>query len=162
MTARRRQTVGRRGPAGATEETAAAPPVPSVDTVVTWIPGEVIAAYSAIVLASQPAQENGGDTMLEITWGGWLVGGIVLAAVITVLGGWSKKDDLDSIATRELTVRAILAATAFAIWSLVIPGSWWYSVDKIADNVDIVPIVAGIIGVVFSLFAEGLVRRLAP
>ena len=53
----------------------------------------------------------------------------------------------------------VLAATAFAIWSFVVPGSWWYSIELISKNQTIIPILAGLIGAAFGLFAEGLVRR---
>ena len=135
-------------------------PVPSLDTVITWIPGEVIAAYAAVVLALQPTAEDNALLPLEITSGWWLIAGMAFAAVLTWLGAFSKTDDLAGAEARELVARVGLAAVAFAIWSVVVPGSWWYSVDAIADNPALVPIIVGLVGVAFGLAAEGVVRRI--
>jgi len=135
--------------------------VPSVDTVVTWIPGEVVAAYSAIVLALQPETAPGGDPApLAVTWGGWIVGGFIFACVLAFLGGWLKRTNaFDSKAKKELWVRTLLAGIAFLIWSFVVPGSWWFSFEQIAEYPGAVGIVAGLVGVVFSLVAEAWVRK---
>lgn len=135
----------------------AAPEVPSVDTLIRWIPGEAIAFYTAIVLAlqSDPPAE------LTVTAFGWLAIGIAAAMVLTLLGGWAGPDKFDLSNTVELALRTLFAGVAFSIWSLVIPGSWWYSIETIAENREIVPIVAGLGGAAFSLFAEGFVRRAA-
>jgi hypothetical protein len=143
-----------------TGQAPAEPGAPSIDTLITWIPGEVIAAYAAIVLALQPEQTGSESVSIKITSWGWLVAGIVFAAVLTWLGGWSKTDKLGGTARKELAARVMLASIAFAIWSFVVPGSWWYSIDKVAEYQTIVPIAAGLVGVVFGLFAEGVVRRL--
>lgn len=141
---------------GATPET----PVPSLDTLIMWIPGEVIAAYAAIVLALQPEQAEGADPPpIEVASGWWLVGAIAFAAVLTFLGGFSKSDDLSRSATKELIARTALAAGALAIWSFVVPASAWYSIDCLAENQTVIPIVAGVVGAAFALFAEGVVRR---
>ena len=76
--------------------------------------------------------------------------------------GWSKVKKLESSARKELIARTILAGVAFLIWSFVIPGSWWYSIAKIADNQVIVPILVGVFGSAFALLAEGIVRRIGP
>ena len=153
---RRGGAVRRAGADPATVE----PPIPSVDTLVTWVPGEVIAAYAAIILALQPEQTpNVAAPPLEITWGGWLLGGVLFAVLMTWLGGWSKTDNLEIAAKKELAARAVLAGVAFGIWSVVVPGSWWYSTRVVAENQAVVPIVVGLIGSVFALAAEGFVRR---
>jgi hypothetical protein len=136
------------------------PAAPSIDSLIAWIPGEVIAAYAAIVLALQPEQAEGADPPpVEITSYWWILVGVIFAALLTWLGGWSKADNLDTKAAKELTARVILSGVAFAIWSFVIPGSWWYSIDKIAENQTLVPILAGLVGTAFGLLAEGVVRR---
>jgi hypothetical protein len=146
--------------AGGAEAGGTQPGVSSVDTLVKWIPGEVLAAYAAIVLALQPEQSDGmASQPLEITSGWWLVAGGVFAAALTWLAGWSKTDDLDRVKGVDLGVRTMLAAAAFAIWSFVIPGSAWYSIDTIGDNPELIPILAGIVGVAFALVAEAVVRR---
>ena len=116
VTATRRQ-------AGAADAAPQTPPVASVDTLITWIPGEVIAAYAAIVLALQPEQGSAPEPPpVEITSKWWVVAAVIFAGLLTWLGGWSKSDELDGGARKELAVRVILAGVAFAIWSFVVPG----------------------------------------
>ena len=141
-------------------EQSAQPPIPSLDTLITWIPGEVIAAYAAIVLALQPKAEDESVFPLKITSGWWLIAGMLFAGILTWLGAFSKSDDLGGAEARELTARVGLAAVAFAIWSVVVPGSWWYSRQVIADNPAVVPIIVGLLGTSFALAAEGIVRRI--
>jgi hypothetical protein len=156
------------GPAGA-EDPVPAPAVPApaapkaapgnIDVLVTWIPGEVIAFYSTVVLALQPEKKDGASPPLDITGLGWLVLGIALASLLTFLAAWSKTDDLTKPQEKELGARVALAAAAFTIWSFVVPGSWWYSIEWVAEHSTVVPIVAGIIGLVFGFVAEGTVLR---
>lgn len=87
---------------------------------------------------------------------------MVFAAILTVLGGWARSRDLSGLESRELGVRAVLAAIAFLIWSAVVPGSAWYDIEDFAENQAVVALVAGVVGAVFSLVAEGITRRLAP
>jgi hypothetical protein len=128
---------------------------PGIDRLVEWIPGEVIAAYSAAVLAMQP---DDGST-LKITLGWLLAGAIGFAALLTFLGAWSKKEPMRKL---ELVFRIAFAAVAFAIWAFVVPGSWWHSLDWVAKNESVVPVVAGIVGLAFALFAEGTIWRVPP
>ena len=147
---------GVEGGGGAARAAAPEPPAtPSIDTLVKWIPGEVIATYSAIVLALQP---DAGD--LKITSSGLLIAGIVAAAAVTFAAGWSATDDLDGRATRELAARTVFAAGAFAIWSLVVPGSAWYGWGEVADAGEAVPLAAAFGGALYALIAEGSVRRI--
>jgi hypothetical protein len=82
-----------------------------------------------------------------------------LDAALTWLAGWSKTDDLDRVKAADLVVRTMFAATAFAIWSFGVPASAWYSIDTIGDNPELIPVLAGIVGVAFGLLAEAVVRR---
>jgi hypothetical protein len=135
------------------------PPVPSIDTLITWIPGEVMAAYTAIVLALQPEATASGESVpIASTSYIWLIAGGILAFVITWLGGWCKADEFEGAMLVELFVRALFATFAFVIWSFVVPGAYWYSWPQIADNQKIVPILVGLAGVVFALLAEKIVR----
>jgi hypothetical protein len=127
---------------------------PGLDKLVEWIPGEVIAAYSAAVLALQPDDQS----TLKITPGWLLAAGIGFAALLTFLGAWSKKEPI--LRKLELAFRIPFAGLAFAIWAFVVPGSWWHSLSWVADNEPIVPIAAGIVGLSFALFAEGAVNRI--
>jgi hypothetical protein len=57
-------------------------------------------------------------------------------------------------------VRIAFTGRAFAIWAFVVPGWWWHSLSWVKDNERLVPIVAGIVGLSFALFAEGAVLRI--
>lgn len=130
---------------------------PTVETLVAWIPGEVIAAYMALVLALQSGEENG---VVKPTSLWWLVGAITSAGLLTFLGGFSKSRNLSRSEWHELGVKVVLSAIAFVLWSLVLPGSWWQSIDTIADNAAAVAIVAGMGAAVFGLVAQAVVMRL--
>lgn len=131
---------------------------PTVDSLVAWIPGEVIAAYMALVLALQSNDTT--DGAAKPTALGWLVGAIVAAGILTFLGGFAKNRDLTRAQWVELVVKVVLSAVAFALWSLVLPGSWWQSINTIADNAAVVAIVAGVAAAAFGLLAQGIVQRL--
>jgi hypothetical protein len=148
------------GAAAGTVGVAASTPqaAPTVDTLVSWIPGEVIAAYMALVLALQPNNPSG-VTAPTSKW--WLVGAIVASGAFTFLGGFAKSPNLVGRKQwLELFVRVGLSAIAFALWSLVLPGSWWQSIDKIANNAAAVAVIAGIGAAAFGLLAQGIVNRL--
>ncbi len=140
-------------------ETPTAADAPTVDKLLNWIPGDVIAAYMALVLALQGADAKG----VEPTGLGWLIAAIVAAGVLTFLGGFASSGDLDADAWRELLLKSVLLSpVAFALWSLVLPGSWWQSIDKIASNAPVVAIAAGLGAAAFGLLAQGIVVRVNP
>jgi hypothetical protein len=125
---------------------------------VSWIPGDVIAAYMALVLALQHNAQTD-VTMPTSKW--WLIGAIAASGVFTFLGGFAKSPNLAGWEQwLELSVRVLLSACAFAIWSLVLPGSWWQSIDKIANNAAAVAVIAGVAAAAFGLLAQGIVNRL--
>jgi hypothetical protein len=127
---------------------------PTVDTLVAWIPGEVIAAYMALVLALQ-RDDTSGVVKPTSVW--WLIGA---AGLLTFLGGFSNSTYLSGDEWLELGVKVVLSAMAFALWSLVLPGSWWQSIHDIADNAAVVAILAGLAAAAFGLLAQGIVQRL--
>ena len=130
---------------------------PTVDTLVAWIPGEVIAGYMALVLA---LQADGTSATPKPTSVWWLIGAIGAAGLLTFLGGFSKSSYLSGDEWLELGVKVVLSAIAFALWSLVLPGSWWQSIHDIADNAAVVAILAGLSAAAFGLLAQGIVQRL--
>jgi hypothetical protein len=144
--------------ADAATDQVSASDAPTVDALVAWIPGEVIAAYMALVLALQGNDNT--DGVARPTSLGWLVGAIIAAGVLTFLGGFAKSKDLTHNQWMELGVKVVLSAFAFALWSLVLPGSWWQSINTIADNAAVVAIVAGLAAAAFGLVAQGIVQRL--
>lgn len=136
-------------------DTPTAADAPTVDKVLAWIPGDVIAAYMALVLALQGSDAE----TIEPTSGWWLIGAIAAAGVVTFLGGFANPIALDGRDWLELLVKSVLLAPiAFALWSLVLPGSWWQSIDRIANNAPVVVIVAGICAAAFALLAQGVVK----
>jgi hypothetical protein len=136
----------------------AASDAPTVDALIAWIPGEVIAAYMALVLALQGTDNTGG--VAKPTAFGWLIAAIIAAGLLTFLGGFAKSTDLTHNQWVELGVKVVLSALAFALWSLVLPGSWWQSISTIADNAPVVAIVAGLAAAAFGFLAQGIVQRL--
>jgi hypothetical protein len=130
---------------------------PTVDTLVAWIPGEVIAAYMALVLALQ-GDDTSGVVKPTSVW--WLIGAIGAAGLLTFLGGFSNSTYLSGEEWLALGVKVVLSAMAFALWSLVLPGSWWQSIHDIADNAAVVAILAGLAAAAFGLLAQGIVQRL--
>jgi hypothetical protein len=144
-------------PAEAAADMPTAADAPTVDKLLAWLPGDVIAAYMAIVLALQEG------TTVEPTDGVWLIGAIAAAGVVTFLAGFTNPLALDRGDWRELALKSVvLSPIAFALWSLVLPGSWWQSIDRIADNAGVVAIVAGLGAAAFGLLAQGLVAIVNP
>lgn len=145
--------------ADAAADTPTAGDAPTVDKLLAWIPGDVIAAYMALVLALQ-----GSDAAtVKPTAGGWLIAGIAAAGVLTFLGGFVNPVTLDRRDWYELILKSVLLSPiAFALWSLVLPGSWWQSIDKLANNAPVVAIAAGLAAVAFGLLAQGLVALVNP
>jgi hypothetical protein len=155
----RRQTVEATVGQDAVADTPTAGDAPTVDKLLAWIPGEVIAAYMALVLALQGSDA----TTVEPTSAGWLIGAIAAAGVLTFLGGFANPLNLDRGDWRELLVKSVvLSPIAFTLWSLVLPGSWWQSVDAISDHAPEVAIVAGIVATAFGLLAQGIVALVNP
>lgn len=143
----------------AVADTPTAADAPTVDKLLAWIPGEVIAAYMALVLALQGSDA---DTV-EPTSGWWLVGAIASAGILTFLGGFANPVNLNEADWRELLLKSVvLSPLAFALWSFVLPGSWWQSIDGIANNAPVVAIVAGIGATAFGLLAQGIVALANP
>jgi hypothetical protein len=87
-------------------------------------------------------------------------GAIGAAGLLTFLGGFSKSSYLSGNEWLELGVKVVLSAIAFALWSLVLPGSWWQSIHDIAENAAVVAILAGLAAAAFGLLAQGIVQRL--
>ena len=117
-----------------------------VDTVVKWIPGEVLALYAAgVTLIGRPSTF-------------WLVVGIVLAPLVVLLAAFARTGRLEP-GLRTLT-RAGLMTVAAVIWSFVVPLSGWAGWSAIADNSAVVALTAALGGLIFGLVAEGVSARL--
>jgi hypothetical protein len=115
-----------------------------VDTVTKWIPGEVLALYAA------------GVTMIGHPSWFWLVVGILLAPLVVVLGAFANSGKLPT--DQKIQVRAYLALVSMLLWSLVVPGSGWWSWSVIGRNPAAVALAGGALGLIFGLVAEGVSR----
>jgi Na+(H+)/acetate symporter ActP len=122
-----------------------------VDRLTKWIPGDVLAVYVAGVTALS-AQAHGKPSIV------FLVVATVLAPALVLGGAWSKGTPIGA----PTWASAGLAALAFLIWSLTVPFSGWQGWTLVADNRAGVAICAGIAGILFGLFADGVVRRVTP
>lgn len=126
--------------------------------IVKWVPGEVIGAYAALVLAL----DSGERDPRAVTGTQWLWVFAAGALVMALVGGaleWRRQNPsavhLPADKRAELVIRGILAFAAFLLWSLVIPGSastqgWSWGVA----NAHVLPIVVPFAAVVFGLVAE--------
>jgi hypothetical protein len=135
---------GRYGPAGKDEDQLKA----FVDRITKWIPGDVLAIYIA------------GVTVLSAGAGGgpnapFLMVMAVVALLVVLLAPYSSGAPI----TRRVALRAVLAVIAFLIWSLSVPLSGWQSLQLIAQNPGLVAVASAIAGLLFGLFAEGVVAR---
>jgi hypothetical protein len=127
--------------------------------ILRWVPGEIIATYTAVVLAYQPENTSAG---LKTT--SWLLLAffVAAAALMTLLGGvlqfFKDKPTARKMRRRdtvELAVRAILSGAAFLLWSYVIPGS--ASSGEVRD--EIAAVVVPLIALIFGLVAEFLLLK---
>lgn len=123
----------------------------------TWIPGEVIALYGALLtIAMQNNPEKlGSDLSIALT-----VLGVIVAGGFVLLAAYSNTTD-ESWQSKRIKWRAGLASVAFAIWSLTVPNSGWNEINWIAENPGLVAGIAGFLGIAFSFFATGKDNRLA-
>ena len=92
------------------------------------IPTEVVALYTAIIAACESVRiENSGDTYPQFRLAVWLLGLLGTAVASTqVVARWTRKDSTSE--PRLWSVEAFTAVFAFAIWGLVLPGSFIYIV----------------------------------
>jgi len=122
----------------------------AVDKLTKWIPGDALALYVAAVTAFAAGDEAKPSPVLLIVF-------IVLSAAFVVGGAFAVSGDVP----RSVFLPAILAAVAFAIWTLSVPFGGWQRLDVVEDNRAGVAIVAAVTGVLFGFFAEGLTKRAA-
>lgn len=122
-----------------------------VGSLTKWIPGDALAIYvTGVTALGSQAHSKPSIVFLVI---------VALLTPILVLGGaWASGKPIRS----STWVSAGLAALAFLIWSLTVPFSGWQRWTLVADNQEGVAICAAIAGILFGLFAEGAMRRVAP
>jgi hypothetical protein len=117
-----------------------------LDQVTKWIPGDAIALYGAAVTAW--ASSHGPSVIL-------LVIAVVGTGVIVILSAFANGTDIP----KKTYLAAGLAAAAFAIWSLSIPGSGWQKWHVVNENQALVAVVAAVLALLFGYLAEGLTKR---
>lgn len=116
-----------------------------LDRLTKWIPGDVLVLYVAAVTASST---RGSKTSLLV-----LVAAAVLTPLVVICAAYAKGGP-----TKRVWVSAILAAVAFAIWSVSVPLSWWQRLPDVQANQAIFAIGAAALGLLFGFIAEGLSR----
>ena len=82
--------------------------------------------------------------------------GIVVAALLVLVGSYAATGSIP----HTTFLPAGLAAGAFAIWSLSVPLSGWQRLDFVHDNQAAVAVVAALLALLFSQFAEGITKQL--
>ena len=87
---------------------------------------------------------------------GWLSVAAIATPVLLLLSAWS-----NGPVKRGHLVKAGLGLAAFIVWSLTVPSSGWQHLGFIASDPGLVAIAAGLLGLLFGLFAEGAVLRWA-
>jgi hypothetical protein len=129
------------------------PKAGALGPILEWIPAEVVVAYGALLtLLVQKGSGSAGTVAIALT-----VAGFPLAAVFVVASAWANTKD--RWWTSRVRVRAGLAAGGFVIWSLTVPSSGWTEIRWISENPAPTAALAGLAGVVYSLFATGADRR---
>jgi len=140
-----------------------APLTSALDTLVKWVPGEIIAFYAAATFALQETlTPGGGDAGLasrSTPYAVWLlIGAVVLTLVVTTVGALSRNLDAGADGRApwwEVLVTAVLATVAFVGWSLTVPGSYW-SGEGVNGSVALVVVAGFALG--FVPLAELLTR----
>jgi len=141
-----------------------APLTAALDTLVKWVPGEIIAFYAAATFALREtlSPSEGGDgalTSQPTPYAVWLlVGAVALTVLVTAVAAVSRNLDAggpDRAPWWEVLVTAVLAMAAFVAWSLTVPGSYW-SGEGVNGSVALVVVAAFALG--FVPLAELLTR----
>jgi hypothetical protein len=122
-----------------------------VDRLTKWIPGDTLAIYVPGVTALSAGGGSKPSVLFLIV--------VIACTPCFVLGAaWASGRPIQ----RQTSVAAALGAVAFVIWSLTVPLSGWQRWRLIAEHKTGVAIGAGIAGILFGQFAEGLTRRVTP
>jgi len=117
-----------------------------VDRVTQWIPADVIALYMLGITVLQTQHPNPNPNVYL------LVGGLVLSPVLVLLAAWTTRK---KIVGKDIAL-AVLAAAAFAIWSLAVPESGWHRIHWVATNPGWIVIITAATALIFSLVADPL------
>jgi hypothetical protein len=125
--------------------------------VLSWIPGEVVVLYGALItlFVGTSADSPGDAASIILT-----VLGVIFASGFVVLAAWSSTSDSEWL-TKRIKGRAFLAGVAFVIWSLTVPDSGWQEIKWIAEHPAQTAGIAGVFGLIFSLIATGADNRWA-
>jgi hypothetical protein len=123
-----------------------------VGKVISWIPADVVALYGVAVTTQEATRTHSGSNPNT----GLLVTFIVLAPIVAWAGAFAAPNR--KFTWRDL-VAGILAFFGFAIWSTSVPRSGWGGIDWVQQHPTDVAIGAAVAGLVFSLIASGVDRR---
>ncbi len=115
------------------------------DRILKWIPGDVLALYA-----------TGVTTIGKPSWW-WLIVAILLSPAMLVLVPFTTTGHL--VLSRPVTTNALLGFGATLIWTLTIPNSGWQNINGISRNAPTVALVVAVLGLLFSVIAEGFSQR---
>jgi len=119
-----------------------------LNTLSKWIPGDTLALYvTAVTAFSSKAHAQPSVALLVI--------GIAAAPVMVVLSAFAKSGKVP----RQTLLPALLAAGAFAIWSVSVPFSGWQRIGVVRENQAGFAVAAAAVAVAFGLLAEGATKR---
>jgi hypothetical protein len=119
-----------------------------IDKVTKWIPGDVLAIYTAGVTVLKQSQGSQPSIL-------WLVIMAFVTPILVFLFAFSVNEKIN----KKLIFKAVLAFFGFAIWSLTIPFSGWQTWDLIYNHPGFITVIAGLAGLLFGLLAEGVLAR---
>jgi hypothetical protein len=123
----------------------------ATDILVSSIPTEIVATYTAIVaVISAALVESAAGDYLPLRW--WLFGGFCAATAISVATGYHTSKDPAS-SRRFPWLEIVSASLAFAAWGLAMPESPLFF---ILEN-PVLPITVGLIVVITAFVITGFV-----
>ena len=126
----------------------------ATDILVSSIPTEVVATYTAIVaVVSAALVEGTSGTYLPLRW--WLFGGFCAATALSIMGGYYVNKEATS-SGRFPWLETLSASLAFAAWGLAMPESPLFFM---LDN-PVLPITVGLIVVITAFVITGFIAPL--
>lgn len=138
--------------AGATSSGGSGDETTALDQITRWLPGDAITLYIAGIAAFEGDKITNSITLLVVMW--------VVAVGLVLLGAIVKADPAltTSQRVRGTIAGMVLTAIAFGVWTLTVPGAGWQRWEVVTDYPHIVGWGAGLVGVLFGLAADPIMR----
>jgi hypothetical protein len=122
----------------------------AIDRLTKWIPGDALALYVTAVTAFAASDGARPSPLLLLVF-------VVLSAAFVIGAAFASTGEVP----RTVLLPAVLAAVAFAIWTLSVPFSGWQRWDFVHDHQATVAIIAAVAGILFGFVADGFTKRAA-